>query len=309
MLFSGCGACYPAGSYHHSVGQTLIHQPQMPMTTESPILLHHPVQLQVTHDTSHSVSMATMPHSHNESSLSHSLQSVPLPLGHGEQNLSNLTHMCQLSQGEVTNVSVMGSSSPSDHEIVDVGSRDDIIKLVPSSSQITTESFYSANVDAKSKKAENKGPLVGKKKTKNNESEKGAKISDKKIGDKISKKNDKKSKLLLIKQKQKQLELKSLKFLQKKEAKNISNSAKINKKQVKERSKSMDTKVVKKDKLKKSLSCEPALDDSLNKEQSKRAWHGWSWDGDGTMKKIINIVRYCFFICIYYIKIIHMMIS
>ncbi|KAL4238928.1 Bromo adjacent y [Mactra antiquata] len=288
----GCGACYPAGSYHHTVGKTLIHQPQMPISTESPILLHHPVQLQVTHDTSHSVSMATMPHSHTESGHSHSLQSVPLPRSHNEQSLSHLTHMCQLSQGEVTNMSVIGSNSPSDYEIVDVGSRDDIMKALPSSSQMSTESFYSAKNDNKSNKDTLKMiPTDKKKKSKTDEVKKGGKIVDQKNKDTSLKKNDKKSRLLLIKQKQKQLELKSLKVLQKKDSKNDSNVSKETKKQVKDRTKSCDTKSVSKDasKVKKSKSCEPKLDDSLNKEQNKRAWHGWSWDGEGVMKKITNI--------------------
>lgn len=285
----------------------------MSMSAESSILLHHPVQLQVTHETTHPVTMPTISHSHTDSSLAHSVQPVPLQLSHSEQNLNNLTHMCQLSQGEVTNMSVMASSSPCDHEI-DVGTRDDIVKSVPNIFQLSSAT-KSTDKDLKHdkikktilkepkvkiKRTELKEPTVKLNRSKSCDSQiKGSvKFKEtKKLKDSIDakvklKEKKKKSSLLLIKQKQKQLEQKTLRLSQKKESKgsgelseNFSNSKKA-------KLKSGDNNKVPK-KVKNSASVDQKKDDKGEKEQQKRAWHGWSWEGEGVVKKVMNIVSIC----------------
>lgn len=300
MFFVGCGACYPAGSYHHSVGQTLIHPPQISLSTESPILLHHPVQLQVAHEAPLPVTMPPIAHSHSDPSLAHSVQPVSLQLGHSEQSLQNLTHMCQLSQGEVTNVSIMASNSPSDHEI-DVGTRDDIAKSVPkllSSSGLkrVDQVFKSiknkkgnSSIDSTSKIQSSKSIEIP---IKDSTKVKMAENSNDETDFQLKLKEKKKSNLLLIKQKQKQLEQKSLKNAQKKDLRASSAKPEIslNDKKVKDKIKATELPIPKKEKVKRSASIETKNEETVVNEHLKRAWHGWSWEGMGVMKKVTDIV-------------------
>lgn len=285
----------------------------MSMSAESSILLHHPVQLQVTHETTHPVTMPTISHSHTDSSLAHSVQSVPLQLSHSEQNLNSLTHMCQLSQGEVTNVSVMASSSPCDHEI-DVGTRDDIVKTVPNIFQLSNatkitdkdsihekaKKTFLKEPKVKIKRTELKEPTVKLNRSKSCDSQINSivKVKEtKKIKDnkdaKVKLKEKKKSSLLLIKQKQKQLEQKTLKLSQKKESKSSGGLSEKFSSSKKAKVKSGDNNKVPK-KVKNSGSVDQKKEEKGEKEQQKRAWHGWSWEGEGVVKKVMNIVSLCY---------------
>ncbi|XP_052273593.1 uncharacterized protein LOC127873695 isoform X2 [Dreissena polymorpha] len=269
-IHCGCGSCYSSGSYHHTVGQALIHQSGMPISTESSLLLHHPLQP--------AVSITTLSHSHSEPpgmahpmSVAQSLNtdggrlqsSIPGSLPQccqGDHN--SFSRMCQLSQGEVTNVSVLASSSPthSDHEFVDVGSRDDFLRSV-SSVHLEQKSDHSAVQSIslmKKKKHSVKDP---------------AKVKTNKKFVKTLSSTDKEKK----RRKLEMLKLKAENLLSlKKKGEKVKSSKVTSGKSLKRKT---NFKVPK----------DGEKETSEQTKEVKRPWHGWSWMGEGVVKSVTNI--------------------
>ncbi|WAR18762.1 BAHD1-like protein, partial [Mya arenaria] len=317
-IHCGCGSCYSSGTYHHTVGQTtLIHQPQMPLSTESPILLHHPVPIQVTHDSplnSHPVSLTTLA-PHDPPSLTHQLSKPASHPGEPSKGVGGLpqsqasspgalSRMCQLSQGEVTNVSILASSSPthSDHEIVDVGSREDIVKSAPclhleqAGISVVKSTFI--------KKTNSNNQPVKREKDKSIDQAKKKKVKFSTQNDKPVSIEKKKKNIEILKEKAKKLSLLNTKKDKKSEnVKFSSHSHKTNENKVKkDKQQQIKVPIVPKDGSKKSKRTvsgpkEPKSQTGFleigigDKERAEvKVWHhGWIWDGEAVSKKVINI--------------------
>jgi len=209
-----------------------------------------------------------------------------------------LAKMCHLSQGEVTNVSVLASSSPShsDQEIVDVGSRDDMLKTM----------MVSKDTISKSKKSVADNSVVKKKMKIDDGNTSNLLLND------LTDKQKKKRRLAYLKQKaQKLISSKTKSDKKTDNLEQIFKSIKLLESKLKNLQPQKETKTTKESKVgkdstkqltKQSQSKESRKGSSSEKVEVKvaegseqptveRVWHhGWKWDGEGTYKKVTNIV-------------------
>ena len=272
--------------------------------------------------------MQTHAQTHSDpSNLTHSIQkqlSHPTEQNHSNMSLQlsqgdeQFTRMCQWSQGEVTNVSALSSSTQSDQEIVDIGSRDDITKLVSNcSSQASLTSFgpgfENLSNNASNSSDSSKDSVINKKKTKAINDKQLKKLQkEEKNKEKLSEK--KKLKLQLLK-KRKNVELKNIKdsSLCQKDPSANDDVGKLKKKR---KDSNTETNVSKQSKVKnvlseigkkkkkssvskdsgKAIEEKAMLKDKDGVSEQEEYVKAWGWDGEGTIKKVVNIVSKLFFI-------------
>ena len=261
IFFLGCGTCCGGGSFH-APGQPLIHQPQIPISTEPPILVHHTVPL---HDTPHTVPLQL---SHSDSGIT----SCQVPL----QISDSINHCCQLSQGEI----VLRTNSQSDHELIDVGG-DDVVKTLKQGSPKSSKSGRSSLelVKAISK---------GRKNNASHEIKKGTSShippTNKVVGQQAKEVKKGKSETIKTQIKKKVTSDKD------RERKQSDSSKKKRKGSENKGDKSKSAKGGNSGKTSGKGSKNQQLDIKDVEEKKQFSPHGWTWEGEGVVKTIINIV-------------------
>lgn len=210
--------------------------------------------------------------------------------------------MCQWSQGEVTNMSVLASTSQSDLEIVDVGSRDDILRLVSNLSQSSLHSSNGSDINGANRTSD---IISKKKKSKSSVQEKTLNKLKQNQGDTVKTLTEKRKLNVQLFKKRKDLKNKDILLVNQKEKM----KDKLDKIQNKDTLAQLTTSKTGSGKLKNVLSevgkkkkklITSKAQESMTEgevtqyKEGKDRGQAWSWDGEGVVKKVTNIVSDCF---------------
>ena len=257
--FSGCTYC-SSGSYH-APPNPVIHQP----IADTSYLLHHPMSLQLPHESGHSLSLQL---SHGEGSrVSHP---IPHQVSHGENTPLHLSHMCNISHTEVTNNASFtdlanNTSVNSEQDYIDVGEEN---YIGDSESKKSSADLINGTVLSEIRKSDNNSSVS------KGDSVKLSNIKPKPI--KVKPKGDKKDK-------DKSKLSDNLKVKRKKSDDSVSISDKVKKKNVRK---------VKKEKVQEVKKKERKKSGGGNKEKVQKtvSQHGWTWEGEPEMRTVTSIV-------------------